>query len=291
MDVSVQTDNMRLLREALDSQCDGIRFGSEFCEHLLPSPATLRRAYELARGAGREFTYVTPRLSNAGIRKLEEYLHLLGESGEMSVVVNDFGALDLVGEHPNLHAHLGRQLIMVPARSPWVDQHLQREDLSPERTEWVRELFSSTSLDCQPAIRLYRRHGCRGADVDGVPQILPSLRSLAGQGFSLSVHLQLVPVTFTPRCHTARFLGEESPEKCSKPCRRKAFLLKNDVLEAAGVELYLHGNAVFRCVEPSPEDVAELRQLQGAELVLTMNRVTGVECAEAIDELISKLSV
>ena len=37
MKYSVQTDNVRAVREALGSNCDRIRFGSEFCEWKIPS--------------------------------------------------------------------------------------------------------------------------------------------------------------------------------------------------------------------------------------------------------------
>jgi len=62
--LSVQTDNATLLAEILRSPCDGLRFGSEFCEQLLPPLVSLERAYELSLGAGKTFAYVTPRLSN-----------------------------------------------------------------------------------------------------------------------------------------------------------------------------------------------------------------------------------
>ena len=291
MDIAVQTDNIRTLREALKSHCTSVRFGSEFCEHLLPNLGVLGEAYELTREAGKAFTFVTPRLSNIGIHKLEEHLPFLSEEGEVSVVVNDFGAFDLLRDYPNLHPHLGRHLFMVPARSPWVERHLSRKGLPPQREEWIRALFASTSLNYLPTIRLYRRHGCQRADIDWAPQAFPSFRSLVEEGLRLSVLLHLVPATFTPRCHTARFLGEESPERCSRPCQSRAFLLRNEVLDSVGVRLYLHGNAVFRFVEPSKEGVADLRQLGVAELVLTMNPLVSISNAEKINSLISDLSL
>lgn len=290
MDVSVQTDRVGLLKEALKSDCSDVRFGSEFCEQLLPSLGALQRAYELARQAHKQFTYVTPRLSNSGIRKLEEHLPFLSASGGVGVVANDFGTLDLLGDYPNLHPHLGRHLFMVPARSPWVGQHMRREDLSPQRTEFVRALFSSTSLGYEPTIRLILGRGCKRADIDWAPEAFPSFTLLVEQGLRLFVHLHLVPATFTRRCHTARFLREQNPESCSRPCQSRAFLLRNEVLDAAGMKLYLHGNAVFRCVEPSQEDVAVLTEIGVAGLVLTMGPLTGVDSAEKIADVISTLS-
>ncbi len=289
MKVSVQTDNLRLLREALWSRCSSVRFGSEFCEHLLPGLGTLEKAHELASEAEKAFMYVTPRLSNAGIVRLKEQLPFLSEQEGVGVVVNDFGALHMLRHHANLHPHLGRHLFRVPARRPWTEAIIHRQDPSSETGRWIRDLYSTTSLNYQPTVELYLRYGCERADVDWLPRIFPALGFLAENGIRLSVHLHLVPVTFTRKCHTARFLGEKSPESCSRPCLSRAFVLRSEVLEEYGLEFVLHGNAVFRLVQPLAMDVAALQRSGVDELVLTMNHVTGVDTARKIDDLILSL--
>ena len=319
MRVSIQTSDIRLLREALKSECGGVRFGSEFCEQLLPSSHTLERAYEFSCENGKEFTYVTPRLSNAGIAKLKEQFPLLNEKGEIadhsspSVVVNDFGALNILHRYPNLHPHLGRNLFLVPARSAWAEGHLRDEEPSSENQaqrrirdphsstslvaaldaasishmgDWVRDLYSTTSLNYHATIKLYQSYGCEKVDVDWIPRILPALGFLIEKGLSLSVHLYLVPVTFTRKCHTARFLGEKSPETCSRPCLRRAFMLRNEALQEYGVDFLLGGNTVFRLVQPSPGDVADLEKAGVAEFVVTMSPITRIDTSEKIDDFI-----
>ena len=291
MKISVQTNNLRLLREALNSSCDGVRFGSEFCEYVLPNLGILEKAYELACEGEKEFTYVTPRLSNAGIEKLREQFPLLNEKGEVSVVVNDFGALNILEHYPNLHPHLGRNLFLVPARSAWAEGHIQRQEPSSEIGRWLRSLYSTTSLNYRATIELYHSYGCQRADVDWIPRILPSLGFLMENELSLSVHLHLVPVTFTRKCHMARFLGEESPETCSRPCLRRAFVLKNEALKEYGLDFFLNGNTVFRLVQPSPGDVLDLEKAGVSELVLTMNPITRIDTARKIDDLISDMAL
>ncbi len=297
MKVSVQTDNLRLFGEALKSGCSGVRLGSEFCEHLLPSRAALERAYELACEEGKEFTYVTPRLSSAGIERLKEQLPALNERREAAgrsnsaVVVNDFGALNVLQHYPNLRPHLGRNLFLVPARSAWADRHVDSEGLSTEMGGWLNTLYSTTSLNHQATMELYRSYDCQKADVDWVPRVLPALRSLVEKGLSLSVHLHLVPVTFTRKCHMARFLGEKSPETCSMPCLQRAFVLKNEALKDYGLDFLLGGNTVFRLVQPSSEDILDLENAGVAEVVLTLNPVTRIDTARKIDDLISDLAL
>ena len=100
MRLSIQTDNLALLSEAAKSACYGLRFGSEFCEHLLPSASALERAYGLSQEASKPFTYVTPRLGNAGIERLREQLACLNAWGKASVVINDYGTLHLLRQFP-----------------------------------------------------------------------------------------------------------------------------------------------------------------------------------------------
>jgi len=127
--------------------------------------------------------------------------------------------------------------------------------------------------------------------MDWIPRIFPSFAFLIENGVRLSVHLHLVPVTFTRRCHMARFLGEQRPEECAKPCLRRALLVRNVAFQALGVQLHLRGNAVFRVVQPSQRDLVDLEEHQMVELVLTMNPVTGIDTAGKIDRLVSSLEV
>ena len=291
MRLSVQTDNAALLPVAVNSKCNSIRFGSEFCEQLLPNLNALERAYQLSYDAGKAFTYVTPRLSNGGIERLMEQLPWLNERGEAAVVVNDFGALHLLRRYPNLHSHLGRHLFMVRARSPWVDLHIRGEKPGSSGREWIQELYSTTSLNYQLTLDLYRSLGCQRADMDWLPRIFPSLGFLTKAGMRLSVHLHLVPVTFTRRCHTARFLDQASPAQCARPCIQRAFLLRNAIVEEFGLDFILHGNAVFRIEPPSLEGIAELERAGVAEVVLTMNPVTRVRSTAGIDEVMGSLAL
>jgi len=287
--VAVQTSSLELLSEALKSGCTAVRFGAEFCEQLLPDLSVLGKAYELACEKGKEFTYVTPRLSNAGIKKLGEQFSFLNEKGKVSVVVNDLGALNMLRRYPNLDPHLGRNLFLVPVRSPWAEGYIQKQDPSSEIGRWVRDLFSTTSLNYPATIELYRQYGCQKADVDWVPRTFPSLGSLVESGLSLSAHLHLVPMTFTRKCHMARFLGEENLETCSKPCLTRAFVLRNKVLEEYGVDFFLGGNTVFRLVQPSGRDIVDLEKIGVAELILTMNPITRIYTQGSIDSMISDM--
>ena len=89
----------------------------------------------------------------------------------------------------------------------------------------------------------------------------------------------------------ARFLGETEPGRCSRPCLRRAFLLRNEALEEYGVEFILHGNTVLRLAQPSSEHVADLEACGVDELVISMSPVTKIDTAERIEDLVSSLGL
>jgi len=288
---SVQTDELNGLKGALESHCDEVRFGPEFCEWKIPDLSTLKKAYSLTVDKGKVFAYVTPRVSTDGIKKIREHLDFLSDKGEIHIVVNDFGVLSILGDNPELRPHLGRQLIYIPGRSPWLifdandiiryfpSSLAMKIEMGP-----VEDLYSRTSLNYAPTAEFFQRYGIKDVDVDWIPKCFPYYGLLVKKGFSLSVHLHLVLVTITRRCHTARFLGEEKAETCSKPCYKRAFLLKTPVKS----ELYLNGNTVFSFEEFSGKDLTKLHNSDITELVVTMNPITRVSSHREIDNLISQ---
>jgi len=267
---SVQLDNIGLLGEAINSDCNSVRFGSEFCEYKLTDLDRLERICESVHGKGKKFSYVTPRVSNKGIRKLRKHLKLLNGKENVDIVVNDLGVLNIMKHYQNLRPCLGRLLLRVPARSPYVGTIMSARELLARR--WFKRLFSSINITYRLTMEFFQRNGVKSIDIDWIPSIFSCLDSLTGYGFEVSIHLHLVPVTFARRCHTARFLGEKNPEKCSKPCFENAFLLKNDAL---GLKSFLHGNAVFSHKRPTRKDIRKLQKMRDKiECVLSTNPIT-----------------
>jgi len=294
MRFSVQVEETGILKEAITSSCDKIRFGTEFCDVKIQPLSVLEEAYALAEEAGKDFAYVTPRVSESNIAKMYEQLEFLNEKGRIDVVLNDFGMLNVLRRYPNLTPHLGRQMIHVPARCPWLEPGLKEVVFHPLRiiTRTKRlmssseDIYSQTSLNNSSTIRFFQGLGVQGVDLDWIPRCFPYYDFLTKNGLSLSVHLHLVPVTITRKCHTARFLGEKSPQSCSQLCKTKAFLLKREEFR---LEFFLHGNAVFSLIEPSEKDIRSLLENDVSELVITMNPVTRILGRQELDTLIHQV--
>lgn len=279
MKIAIHADSFDRLNEALRSESDSIRFGSEFCEHLLPDRKGLKRAYDLVRSAGKEFVYVTPRLSNSGIDKVRKHLAFLNKKDRIRVVFNDLGTLNMLRRFPKLRPQVGRLLIRMPARSPFAER-IAREGFTMGRDRgsgktilrgstaakaWYEELFSYTSLNYSPTIDFFMAYGVKNADFDWLPRTFVQFDSLMKRGLELSVYLHLVPIAITRKCHLARFLGGESPEQCSKPCLEESLIIKSDL---AGVQFLLQGNAVLGIAQPSEKDLQRIKEMNVGEVVV-----------------------
>jgi len=281
--ISVQVEDIEGLDRVSQVECHRIRFGSEFCEWKTPNLDELRKAHTTVMDSGRSFTYITSRVSNLSLNKIDEQLAFLDGEGNSDVVVNDLGVLDLVAKHSNLRSCLGRQLVSMPARCPW--QRITPTEVGFLAKRRVEKIFHQTGLNYPLTTRFFQDLGVKNVDVDWIPSCFPYFEQLITQGFNLSVHLYHVLVAATRKCHTARFLGEAEPEECSRPCRDRSFRLKQ---RALGVEFYLKGNAIFRYIEPTERDFKRLNRKE-VELVLSIDPTTKLDSPKRINGFINDL--
>jgi len=283
MDIAIQTSRLQLLKEALASESKKMRFGSEFCMYALPSASALETAYTSTKDEGKDFVYVTPRLADGYMDKVREHLSLLNDLGDTTVVVNDLGTLSILREFSALTPYLGRQLVYTPSRCPW--NEITEHPVSYFTKRKIKKIFYQTSLSYGQTMDFYKDLGVVGADVDYIPEIFKNLRSITRRDLKVSVHLHSVPVAVTRKCHMARFLGEKDLDQCSRPCYTKAYSMKNEEL---GVELYLHGNTVYKLIEPDKKIISRLAK-QGVELVFTMSPLSIVGSYSEVDGLFQRL--
>jgi hypothetical protein len=282
MKITVQTDDLGKLQKVASSKCDIVRFGSEFCELKIPSLKRLQNAYKTTIDEGKEFIYVTPKVSNLGLTNVRKQLKFLTDV-EAGIVVNDLGILNILHNTPNLKLYLGRQLVYIAARCPW---------FTFEREGWLErqkleKTYYQTSLNFEPMINFLKEYNLWNVDIDWIPRCFPHLDFLVKKGLHLSAYLHLVPVAITRKCHMARFLGETSYKDCTKQCNDRSFLLKQKTIE---LELFLCGNTIFRIIQPIKEEIKKLKNKIN-EVIILVNPITNIENQVAINEVISNLQL
>jgi hypothetical protein len=282
--ISLQTNNLDLLEKTIESNIDKVRFGAEFCDQRIPTIESLEKAFDLAANMKKDFSYVTPRLSNSKIETVKNHLAFLNEKKqESNVITNDLGLFSLLENHYYLKPHLGRQLVYIPSRSPWNQITEQKLGLLSARR--IAKIFYQTSLNYNSTIQFFQNLGVKRVDVDWIPKSFPSFSKLARNGILLSIHLFNILVTTTRKCHTARFVGEEKPEECSRQCMTKSFLLKNRILN---LDLILVGNTIFRLENPARKDIQKIRNMI-AEIVIDLNPLVKNRGIKEISRIITDL--
>lgn len=91
-------------------------FGSEFCEHLLPSRRTLAAALTSAARTNLNLVLMTPIASPQVIRQLAELVPLLPESAE--IIVNDWGVAHFLAEHHPTQRRIAGRILCRMIKDP-----------------------------------------------------------------------------------------------------------------------------------------------------------------------------
>jgi hypothetical protein len=222
-------------------------FGSEFCEHLLPSPRALRDALRQADAHGLRFALLTPVASPEVLERLEELLPLLADG--MEVVVNDWGVARLVATRfPALGAVAGRVLCRM-TKDPRLD------------ADWAGRCAHALAAPTLHA--LFARLGIRRLELD-MP-LFPDTGALDGLPLPAGVHLPYVYVAKGRMCR-AGALATSGPERfavgrrCQKECLRFSAAAVRPGREDACAAVQL-GNTLFSRHSESMAQI--LRQAAG----------------------------
>ena len=201
-------------------------------------------------------------------------------------MVGDLGALNLLRSQEGVKPRLGRPRVYIPARSPW-SQITRMPDPGFFTRRKVEKIFYQTSLNYVRSLEYFKSLGVMGADVEWIPKCFPHYKKIIKNGFKIAVHTHAIPVAVTMRCHMARFLGEVEPALCTKPCLSKAFNIRQKELEK---NFILHGNVVFRAVEPNMREARQLKRTGVDELIIPMSPVSRLNTVNELDEVMAALT-
>lgn len=219
-------------------------FGSEFCEHLLPSVRALREALRQAEDVGLRLVLLTPVASPEVLVRLDALLPLLPAGSE--VVVNDWGvAHELASRFPAVRPVAGRVLCRM-TKDPRLD------------AGWAGRCGHGLAAPTMRA--LFARLGIRSLEID-VP-LFAGEAAFADLPLPTAVHLPYVYVAKGRMCR-AGALAVEGPERfavgrrCQKECLRFSALASRPGRADAGASVQL-GNTLFS--RHSAEMAHSLRQ-------------------------------
>lgn len=237
----------------LSADFSRIYFGNEFCERLLPTVDDLKEMLEYAFKKGMKFTFVTPYVTNRGLKILNSlFTFLAQENSGCEVVFNDYGVLRvLLNNFDGLKPVMGR-LLNKMKRGPRL---MNLIDALPETTV---KYFRSSSLDTQAFRNFLAKNKINRVELDNLLQGIEL--NLSRFEISASLYVPYAYVTTTRACLAVNcdVHGQEDMVgifPCKKECQRYTFYLKSRIMPTL---LIRKGNTIFFKNDRMPENLEKI---------------------------------
>lgn len=228
-----------------------IYFGNEFCERLIPSVEDVSRMFDLCREINVKLSFLTPYVTDFGIRQLEEIFEFLNSLKlKTEIIINDFGVLELIrNKSYEFKLVLGR-LLNQQKRGPRLAKILNRLP-----SDLIKH-FCSTYLDREEIVSILLELGIERIEFDNIPlgltrYPLPKLKA--------SLYYPFVYVSTTRLCPTSKAFKPNFRlrliENCETECRICHFKLKHKSMPE---DLILKGNTYFLYWDKLPPNLEKL---------------------------------
>jgi len=229
-----------------DLSLDRVYVGAEFCTHLLPGPAAIRRFAEVLKRINLPFTFLTPPTPQNALTSVRRILSCLermaGDREEaIEVVIHDWGVLRMMKDYPSLQPVLGRGMARLS------NDTLFQVEKDPLFAKVLPELRSNSCTS--PAYREYLHIlGIRRMEFDWPEQGIDM--DFPDWGFRVSLYLPFVYLASGRRCPAGAstlpcFERNRLERRCSRPCRDVAVLVPHTRPET-GPPLFCRGNTLYQ---------------------------------------------
>jgi hypothetical protein len=234
-----------------DENFTRLYFGIEFCERLLPTMQQLKRVLSAVKERSVGFSFVTPYVTNKGLKQLETLLPAVARDvPQAEVVFNDWGVFHFLQE---------AQLPITPV----LGRLLTKLKRGPRMMNIIDQVPAETSRYCRttgltvPAVREFlTENNIFRVELDNVLQGITL--DDTGTDIHKSLYMPFACVSTSRFCLTANCEDEAQKEyvgvfPCGKECRKYTFTLFNPVMTLPMVR---KGNSIFFLNDAIPEIVA-----------------------------------
>jgi hypothetical protein len=229
-----------------------IYYGNEFCQNLIPTVRELDQVLNFVSKNELVFTFLTPPVTNDGLRGLETLMiRIMEEYPESEIIFNDWGVLKILNEkYANLRPVMGR-LLNKMKRGP------RLVNLLDILTESSLKHLKSCSIDAPHFSRFLRMNRVERVELDNLLQGI--LLNLSEARISASLYIPYVYITITRFC-LAISCEEHGKEDtvgifpCSKECQKHTFYLTNPAMP---LPLIRRGNTMFFKNDDIPKNLKE----------------------------------
>ncbi|MBA3037729.1 MAG: hypothetical protein FP814_14715 [Desulfobacterium sp.] len=235
--------------ECYDENFSRIYFGCEFCQRLLPSVKNLQQVLEFVSEKNLDFTFITPYVTNDGLKKLDALLQIIENNNPGSeVVFNDWGVFNLLGEkYKNLEPVMGR-LLNKMKRGP------RLKDLMGIMPQSTADYFRTCSLDSPLYRKFLADNGIKRVELDNLLQGIDL--DLGDSAINTSLYVPYAFITTTRLCLaiSCDVSGKEDEIgifPCKEECQKYTFQHVHSIMP---VPLISRGNTMFFKNENIPSE-------------------------------------
>lgn len=226
-------------------------FGIEFCQNLMPSKEELGRILEFISKKEMDFTFVTPYLTNEGMKKIKPLLsYIIDVQPEGEIIINDWGLLEWIGqEYFDLNLVLGR-LLTKQKRGPRILNLIGRV---PDN---MVQHFRKSNVDSLILTDFLISKQIKRVELDNLLQGI----SRPPHSLKSSLYIPFAYITTTRLCLLSSC--EDKVNKplraisaCNKECQKYTFRLAHKKMP---IDLLLKGNTQFFKNERLPDNLNDL---------------------------------
>ena len=236
--------------ELITREYTRLYFGIEFCERLIPSTEELSYILNFTIANNMDFTFVTPFVTDNGLKKLEPLIeYLVNFEKQVEIVINDWGFLSLLKKRKwNGPLVLGR-LLTKQKRGPRIMNVLHKLPKA------AVEHFRQSNIDVPILSDFLIENGIYRVELDNLLQGISRPNSL----LKGSLYFPYAYVTVTRYCLIASSVSKttifRSISPCNKECQNHEFELSHASMP---VKLLLKGNTQFFRNDNLPNDLESL---------------------------------
>jgi len=221
-----------------EGNIEGIYFGQETCENLIPPVKLIEKAVEYCSEKEYLFSFATPYVSPKGMEKLRKIFAFLNENApDSEVVINDFGVLHLLNtEFTNLKPVLGRLLIKVKRDPRYSLSGFEIANIEIKNLKHIKanqaEALQGSTLELHVYQEFLKEKGIERIGIDALTQGI-NLKTIKKWNFPVDIYWPWTYITSGRNCMIAAHTqpGKKlhpTDESCNFQCKKFEFTFQSD---------------------------------------------------------------
>ncbi len=219
----------------------GVYFGNSSCEHLLSSLKEIVEAYNTCKKRHWNFVYVFAPLSSFSFEFAKNILEFLNEK-KASIVVNDFGVLQMVKQYEDITIILGINFTKV-VKDTFIDT-MTPTDTNNQQLSNQKELASHIEFENKDVREFYKDLGVGRFAVENLEFSLDFLNQKPK--IQLDFYYPYVMIANSKACDIAGLYNDTQnyfvSENCAKHCLNSALEFENGDIFG----LYQRYNSIYK---------------------------------------------